>query len=163
MRFLEPDELARLAETHPSTYRPLVHTAGYVGLRWGELAFRIPARVFGGPKDTAGHRASGMPWRQTRFLITAAGGCRTGRSRPWTFGLSHLPRPRSMDGATNRPGTAYSIPHGDYGRRRAMKASTISETVLGIAVLATLVAGPVAEASNPSVVTGRFRATRSKA
>jgi len=35
-----------------------------------------------------------------------------------------------------------------------MKASTISKTVLGMAVLATLVAGPVAEASNPTVVTG---------
>ena len=35
-----------------------------------------------------------------------------------------------------------------------MKASTISKTVLGMAVLAELVAGPVAEASNPTVVTG---------
>jgi hypothetical protein len=35
-----------------------------------------------------------------------------------------------------------------------MKTSTISKTVLGTAVLAALVAGPVAEASNPTVVTG---------
>src|SRR5215211_1069652 len=35
-----------------------------------------------------------------------------------------------------------------------MKATTISKTVLGMAVLAALVAGPVAEASNPTVVTG---------
>jgi RTX calcium-binding nonapeptide repeat (4 copies) len=35
-----------------------------------------------------------------------------------------------------------------------MKSSTISKTVLGTAVLAALVAGPVAEASNPTVVTG---------
>lgn len=38
MRFLEPEELARLADAHPASYRPLVLTAGYVGLRWGELA-----------------------------------------------------------------------------------------------------------------------------
>ena len=37
MRFLEPDELAQLAEAHPPIYRPLVFT-GYVGMRWGELA-----------------------------------------------------------------------------------------------------------------------------
>jgi hypothetical protein len=35
-----------------------------------------------------------------------------------------------------------------------MKASTISKAALGMAVLAALVAGPVAEASNPTVVTG---------
>jgi len=35
-----------------------------------------------------------------------------------------------------------------------MKASTISKTVLGIAVLAALVVGPAAEASNPTIVTG---------
>lgn len=38
MRFLRPEELAALVGTHPGHYRPLVLTAGYVGLRWGELA-----------------------------------------------------------------------------------------------------------------------------
>jgi len=38
-----------------------------------------------------------------------------------------------------------------------MKASTISKTVLGMAVLAALVAGPGAEASNPTVVTGTLQ------
>ncbi len=35
-----------------------------------------------------------------------------------------------------------------------MKATTIAKTVLGMAVLGAVVAGPVAEASNPTVVTG---------
>ena len=38
MRFLEPDEIARLVAAHPEHYRPLILTAAYVGLRWGELA-----------------------------------------------------------------------------------------------------------------------------
>jgi len=37
MRFLEPEQLAALADAHPVFYRPHVLTAGYVGLRWGEL------------------------------------------------------------------------------------------------------------------------------
>jgi integrase len=82
MRFLEPDELTRLAEAHPSFYRPLVLTAGYVGLRWGELAglaldhvdlLRRTIRVdrqlvevggavsFGPPKTRAGIRTVTMP------------------------------------------------------------------------------------------------------
>lgn len=38
MRFLDPGEVRLLAEAHPAHYRPLVFTAAYVGMRWGELA-----------------------------------------------------------------------------------------------------------------------------
>jgi integrase len=38
MRFLNADEVARLADATPEHYRRLVLTAAYVGLRWGELA-----------------------------------------------------------------------------------------------------------------------------
>jgi hypothetical protein len=41
-----------------------------------------------------------------------------------------------------------------------MKATTISRVILGMAVLAALVAGSVAEASNPTVVTGTTRGDR---
>ena len=37
-RFLEPSQIVRLAEGFQPHYRPLVYTAAYVGLRWGELA-----------------------------------------------------------------------------------------------------------------------------
>jgi integrase len=46
MRFLEPIEVARLAEAfQPAHYRPLIYTAAYVGLRWGELAGLRVGRV----------------------------------------------------------------------------------------------------------------------
>jgi integrase len=82
MRFLEPEEVARLADAHPPHYRPLVLTAAYVGLRWGELAglavenvdlLRRTIRVerqlvevagnvsFGPPKSRAGLRTVSMP------------------------------------------------------------------------------------------------------
>ena len=81
MRFLEPDELAQLAEAHPAFYRPLVFTAGYVGMRWGELAglaldhvdllrtIRVERQLvevggavhFGPPKTRAGIRTVTMP------------------------------------------------------------------------------------------------------
>jgi integrase len=38
MRFLGAEEVARLADAAPEHYRPLIVTAAYVGLRWGELA-----------------------------------------------------------------------------------------------------------------------------
>lgn len=38
MRVLEPGQVVDLAETFPAHYRPLVLTAAFVGLRWGELA-----------------------------------------------------------------------------------------------------------------------------
>jgi integrase len=38
MRFLSAEEVARLARATPEHYRPLILTAAYVGLRWGELA-----------------------------------------------------------------------------------------------------------------------------
>lgn len=41
-----------------------------------------------------------------------------------------------------------------------MKATTISRAILGIAVMAALVPGSVAEASNPTVVTGTTRGDR---
>ena len=82
MRFLEPEELATLAEAHPPFYRPMVLTAGYVGLRWGELVglaldrvdlLRRTIRVerqlvevggavtFGPPKTKAGTRTVTIP------------------------------------------------------------------------------------------------------
>jgi integrase len=38
MRFLSAEELGLLAETVPDRHRALILTAGYVGLRWGEIA-----------------------------------------------------------------------------------------------------------------------------
>lgn len=38
MRFLDAQEVARLADAASEHYRPLILTAAYVGLRWGELA-----------------------------------------------------------------------------------------------------------------------------
>jgi integrase len=38
MRFLDADQLAAVAHAVPVHYYPLVMTAGFVGLRWGELA-----------------------------------------------------------------------------------------------------------------------------
>jgi integrase len=82
MRFLEPEELARLADAHPAFYCPLVLTAGYVGLRWVEFVgleldhvdlLRRTIRVdrqlvevggvvsFGPPKTRAGIRTVTMP------------------------------------------------------------------------------------------------------
>lgn len=82
MRFLEPEELATLAEAHPAFYRPLIVTAGYVGMRWGKLAglaldhvdllrrtIRIDRQLvdvggvlsFGPPKTRAGIRTVTMP------------------------------------------------------------------------------------------------------
>jgi integrase len=37
-RFLSPEEIARLAATHPDRYRAMVLVGGYGGLRFGELA-----------------------------------------------------------------------------------------------------------------------------
>ncbi len=82
MRFLEPDEVAHLAETFRPHYRPLMYTAAYVGLRWGELAGLKPERVdllrrtiviteqlvevgghlpFGPPKTSASKRTVSVP------------------------------------------------------------------------------------------------------
>jgi integrase len=83
MRFLEPTEVAQLARAiQPDHYRPLVFTAAYVGLRWGELAGLKIERVdplrrtiqvveqlvevggkveFGPPKTKAGRRTVTMP------------------------------------------------------------------------------------------------------
>jgi integrase len=38
MRFLEPDQVAALAEAIDGRYQALIFTAAYTGLRWGELA-----------------------------------------------------------------------------------------------------------------------------
>lgn len=82
MRFLDPDEVAHLAETFRPHYRPLIYTAAYVGLRWGELAGLKPERVdllrrtiviteqlvevgghlsFGPPKTSASKRTVSVP------------------------------------------------------------------------------------------------------
>ena len=83
MRFFDPADIARLADAITSAhYRPLVLTAGYVGLRWGELAGLRVGRVdtlrnqirveeqlvevegkvsFGPPKTKAGVRTVSMP------------------------------------------------------------------------------------------------------
>lgn len=82
MRFLEPEEIRALADAHPAFYRPLVLTAAYVGLRWGELVGLAVERVdplrrtirverqllevngrvaFGPPKTKAGLRTVTMP------------------------------------------------------------------------------------------------------
>jgi integrase len=82
MRFLEPSVLTRLADAHPPSYRPLVLTAAYVGLRWGELVglavdhvdllhrtIRVDRQLvevagsisFGPPKTKAGNRTVTLP------------------------------------------------------------------------------------------------------
>ena len=45
MRFLTPSELSGLLEAVPGRYRPLVKTAAYTGLRFGELAGLRPRDV----------------------------------------------------------------------------------------------------------------------
>jgi integrase len=82
MRFLKPEQIATLADAHPAHYRPLVLTAAYVGLRWGELAGLATSNVsllkreitvdrqlvelgtgvsFGPPKTKAGSRTVSIP------------------------------------------------------------------------------------------------------
>lgn len=82
MRFLEPAEVTVLADAIAPHYRPLVLTAAYVGLRWGELAglqlsnvdlLRKQVRVerqllevrggleYGPPKTAAGVRTVSIP------------------------------------------------------------------------------------------------------
>lgn len=82
MRFLEPAEVAHLAASIEAHYRPMVLTAAYVGLRWGELTglalesvdldanrIRVERQIqevrgkleFGPPKTKAGVRTVSMP------------------------------------------------------------------------------------------------------
>jgi integrase len=82
MRFLEPEEVAVLVKTIEEHYRPMVLTAAYVGLRWGELIglavenvdldrcrIRVERQisevhgklVFGPPKTKAGVRTVTIP------------------------------------------------------------------------------------------------------
>lgn len=89
MRFLDPRELAELAAAHPRHHQPLVLTAGYVGLRRGELAGLRVDRVdllcrtttvdqqlievggrlsFGPPKTKAGTRVVSIPARLVDML-----------------------------------------------------------------------------------------------
>jgi integrase/predicted RNA-binding Zn-ribbon protein involved in translation (DUF1610 family) len=90
MRFLTAEELVTLADSiRPQHYRPLVLTAGLVGLRWGELAGLRLERVdllrrritieeqllelrgvatFGPPKTRAGHRTVTIPTSLVRVL-----------------------------------------------------------------------------------------------
>lgn len=83
MRFLDPGQVYALAESFPDYYRPLILTAAYVGLRWGELAGLKVGKVdtlrrtitvdeqlievagkplaFGPPKTKAGVRSVAIP------------------------------------------------------------------------------------------------------
>jgi integrase len=82
MRFLTPEEVAGLASAIGEHYRPLVLTAAYAGLRWGELAglrlenvdllrrrIRVDEQLleltggltFGPPKTKAGIRTVAIP------------------------------------------------------------------------------------------------------
>lgn len=82
MRFLDSGQVVRLVEEHPTHHQPLVLTAAYVGLRWGELAGLRTDRVnlmhrtitvdqqltevggrlaFGPPKTKAGTRTVSLP------------------------------------------------------------------------------------------------------
>ena len=82
MRFLKPEEVAALTEAIAEHYQPLVLTAAYCGLRWGELAGLAADRVdllhrtirverqllevagrlsFGPPKTRAGIRSVTIP------------------------------------------------------------------------------------------------------
>jgi hypothetical protein len=56
MRFLSPGELERLTQSVPERHRALVLTAGYVGLRWGELAGPKTAATEPTPRQPRGSR-----------------------------------------------------------------------------------------------------------
>lgn len=89
MRFLEPEEIAHLVGTIEEHYRPMVLTAAYVGLRWGELIglatenidlddhrIRVERQlqevhgqmVFGPPKTRAGIRSVTIPKSLSEIL-----------------------------------------------------------------------------------------------
>lgn len=89
-RFLQADQVAALAESVGEFYSPLVMTAAYGGLRWGELGGLRPARIdplrrtvrveeqllevdgdlsFGPPKTRASQRTVTLP----RFLANELG------------------------------------------------------------------------------------------
>lgn len=89
MRFLTPVQLAQTADCVRAHYRPLVMTAGWVGLRWGELAGLAVANVdllrhtmvidrqltevkgrlaFGGPKTRSGVRRVSIPAQLSSIL-----------------------------------------------------------------------------------------------
>lgn len=82
MRTLDHDQVIDLVRAHPPWFRPLIMTAAYCGLRWGELAGLAPDRVdlmrqtirverqlsevngkfdFGPPKTKAGVRSLTIP------------------------------------------------------------------------------------------------------
>jgi integrase len=70
MRFLEPADVLRLADALHPHYRPLILTAAYVGLRWGELAglrvdrvdlLRRQIRVDQQLVEVGGHLSFGPP------------------------------------------------------------------------------------------------------
>ncbi len=89
MRFLEPEEVTHLVKTIEEHYRPMVLTAAYVGLRWGELIglavenidldsnrIRVERQisevhgqlVFGPPKTKAGIRTVTIPKSLSKIL-----------------------------------------------------------------------------------------------
>ena len=89
MAFLRPDEITGLVQATPAFYRPLILTAAYAGLRWGELAglkverlnpLRASVHVieqvtevsgqlsWGPPKTAAGQRSVILPASLAKLL-----------------------------------------------------------------------------------------------
>jgi integrase len=141
MRFLSPEEVARLAEAITPRYRSLVYTAAYTGLRWGELAalkverlnllrgsvdvVEAVAEVNGylhfGPTKTGARRTVSMP----RFLCDMLGEHLTQNGAPahglaFTSAKGKPLRRTSTVATSSRP---CSQP-----RLRGTSASTISDT-----------------------------------
>lgn len=103
MRFLDPVQVRALAESFPDYYRPLIYTAAYVGLRWGELAGLNVGKVdvlrrsltvdeqlvevagrpltFGPPKDQGRRPHGGDPGHDRRHARRAHGPRRGARLR----------------------------------------------------------------------------------
>lgn len=94
MRVLDADQVHALAEAFPVHYQPLIYTAAYVGLRWGELAGLRVGKVdplrrtivvdeqlvdvngvqhFGPPKTRAGVRTVTMPAAVAELLAVHMG------------------------------------------------------------------------------------------
>ena len=141
MRFLEPVEVAQLSDAiQPRHYRPLVLTAAYVGLRWGELAglrldrvdllrrqirvdqqlTEVSGRVaFGPPKTKAGERTCSIPRTLVDLLaehfatepVQASGlAFPTCTGKPMRRSNFRLPWRRTIDGTPKRPGIFRGTP-----------------------------------------------------
>ena len=134
MRFLEPANVEELANAFADHYRPLILTAAYVGLRWGELAglgvehvdplrrqIRIErqlvevsgAPTFGPPKTKAGRRTVSVPASLAQLLgehmssepvRTSGLVFPTPSSTPMRRGNFNTLWRRLLDGTDRRPG-----------------------------------------------------------